>query len=121
MRGYYRPREEGSNSQSITACGSAASLDLRAASLAEVSGVRAAFSRGSMLDRMVGRSAATRPTGWTRGLGAAFGPGETLTAGAGGMSAPSLYVTVGVGEGDRGSVNPITGVRRISGRIRGLI
>jgi len=40
----YRPREERSKSQSTTALGSAASLDARAASLAEVSGVRAACS-----------------------------------------------------------------------------
>jgi hypothetical protein len=65
-----------------------------------------------MLDAgVVGRAGATRVTARTRRCGTSFDPGAALTAGAEGMSARSLYVTVGVGEDDRGSVNPITGVR----------
>jgi len=60
---------------------------------------------------VVGRDGATRVSARARRWGTSFDPGAALTAGAAGMSAPPLYVTVGVGVDDRGRVNPITGFR----------
>ena len=60
---------------------------------------------------VVGRAGATRVSARTRRWGTSLDPRAALTAGAEGMSARPLDGTVGVGEDDRGRVNPITGFR----------